>query len=164
MATPFEGLLGNTIELRIIEFLLPFQDLEFNITELVEESGVSKPSVIKVISKFKEWKMVRSNDLNGVEHYSINPDSPYVKIIERFNTAIIEEIIEDETLYAINDHFKDIEKQNSKQIELDQTVDFTIRPSRKSFDFKYGQDEQRDFNLPLFIGQQKQFGGIPDVT
>ena len=55
MSSPFEKILGNTCEMRIIEFLLPLEDLEFNITELAEESGVSRVTAGKVIKKFVKW-------------------------------------------------------------------------------------------------------------
>jgi len=49
MSNPFEKILGNTCEMRIIEFLLPLEDLEFNVTELAEEAGVSRVTAGKVI-------------------------------------------------------------------------------------------------------------------
>ena len=38
----FEGLLGNNCELRMLEYLLPLDGMDFNITELAEEVGVSR--------------------------------------------------------------------------------------------------------------------------
>ena len=38
---PFEGLLGNNCELRMLEYLLPLDGMDFNITKLAEEVGVS---------------------------------------------------------------------------------------------------------------------------
>lgn len=47
MAKPFEGLLGNSGELRMIEYLLPLEGIDFNITELGEEVGVSRVTATK---------------------------------------------------------------------------------------------------------------------
>ena len=41
MALPFEGVFGNNCELRVMEFLLPLRSMEFNITELAEEAGIT---------------------------------------------------------------------------------------------------------------------------
>lgn len=46
MNKPFEDILGNCDELKIIEYLLPLEEIEFNITEIVD--------------KFVEWKLLKS--------------------------------------------------------------------------------------------------------
>lgn len=39
---PFEGILGNTVELRILEKLIAQPDAEFNVSELGTITGVSR--------------------------------------------------------------------------------------------------------------------------
>ena len=43
MVAPFEGLLGDTSELRTIQFLLPASGMRFNISELARETRISSP-------------------------------------------------------------------------------------------------------------------------
>jgi|GEM_PF-1231359 len=101
MSNPFEKILGNTCEMRIIEFLLPLEDLEFNVTELAEESGVSRVTAGKVIKKFVEWGLLIKKD-DSIPCYRLNHDNQIVKSIKLFNTAIIETMLGEEETDNIN--------------------------------------------------------------
>lgn len=101
MSNPFEKILGNTCEMRIIEFLLPLEDLEFNITELAEESGVSRVTTGKVIKKFVKWGILLKRD-NSIPYYRLNHDNQIVRSIKLFNTAIIETMLGEEETHSIN--------------------------------------------------------------
>ncbi len=107
MDKPFEGVLGNNCELRIIEFLLPLKDIEFNISELADEVGISRPTATRVIKKFVDHGIMKvSQERSGIKYYDINYESPYVRIFENLNNVIIEEMLGEETLYEIHDHFE----------------------------------------------------------
>lgn len=107
MRKPFEGLLGNNCELRMLEYLLPLEGIEFGITELAEEICVSKVIATRVVKKYVDWgvlKLVRTID--NTSYYGINHGSLIVKSIEQLNNILIENIIGDETLYEIHDYWK----------------------------------------------------------
>jgi len=106
MTSPFEGLLGNNSELRMLEYLLPLDGIDFNITELAEEVGVSRVTATRVVKKFAEWGVLNSKARAGVTYYSINPESAIVKNIEQFNNILIENILGDEALYEIHDYWE----------------------------------------------------------
>ena|SRR3990167_9195241 len=106
MIKPFEGLLGNNCELRMLEYLLPLQGIEFNIAELAEEVGVSRVTATRIIKKFVEWGVLKLPRTVGNTTYSINHESPIVKSIEQFNNVLIENILGDETLYEIHDYWE----------------------------------------------------------
>lgn len=106
MTSPFEGLLGNNSELRMLEYLLPLDGIDFNITELAEEVGVSRVTATRVVKKFAEWGVLNSRARSGVTYYSINPESAIVKNIEQFNNILIENILGDEALYEIHDYWE----------------------------------------------------------
>lgn len=104
---PFEGLLGNNCELRLLEYLLPLQGIEFNIVELAKEVGVSKVTVTRVVNKFAKWGVLKSRrTIDNIEYYTINHESPVVKSVEQFNNVLIENILGDETLYEIHDYWE----------------------------------------------------------
>jgi len=110
MSKPFESLLGNNCELRIIEFLLPFEGVEFNITELAREAGVSRPTADRVIKKFVEWGFMKiSTTHGGTTYYELNPESPFLRLFEDFNNLIIERMLDDEELYRIHDAWQESE-------------------------------------------------------
>lgn len=105
MLKPFEGLFGNNCELRTLEYLLPLEGLEFNVTELAEEVGISRPSATKTIKIFLEWGLIKSRK-QGENYYSINYESPIVKNILQLNNLLIEKMLGDDVLYEIHDYLE----------------------------------------------------------
>ncbi|MCP1715465.1 DNA-binding GntR family transcriptional regulator [Methanocalculus alkaliphilus] len=106
MPRPFEGILGNTCELRLLEFLLPLEGMEFNITELSEEVGVSRVTVGRVVKKFVAWGILNVNN-RKIPRYSINSSSPIIRGLEIVNNALIRRIIAEE---------KDEERQDMQML------------------------------------------------
>lgn len=103
---PFEGLLGNNCELRMIEYLLPLEGIEFNLTELAQEVGVSRPSATKAVKKFVEWGLINARKKGSSTYYSINIESPIVQNILQLNNLLIEKMLGEETLYEIHDYLE----------------------------------------------------------
>ena len=106
MLQPFEGLLGNNTELRTLEFLLPLNGIEFNISELADEIGVTRQTLSRVLKKFENWGVVRSRTSGQAILYSINDDSPLVKSIAQLNNVIIETMLGTEKLYEIREYLE----------------------------------------------------------
>jgi predicted transcriptional regulator len=103
---PFEGLLGNNCELRMLEYLLPLEGMDFNITELSEEVSVSRVTATRIAKNFVEWGILNSKKRSGIAYYSINQESSIVKNIEQLNNILIENILGDETLHEIHDYWE----------------------------------------------------------
>ncbi len=90
---PFEGVLGNTVELRLLDHLLATPKMDFNVTELARAARISRPSVDESIKKFLQWGIARVTAKRGnMNFYSINEESPIVDAIYIFSDAIIEKI------------------------------------------------------------------------
>ena len=107
MNKPFEGLFGNNSELRMIEYLLPLDKIEFNINELAKDVGISKIIADRNVKKFLKWGLLNITRNTGTTaYYSINLESPIVKCIEQFNNTLIEKILGDEKLYEIHEYLK----------------------------------------------------------
>ena len=107
MRKPFEGIFGNTAELRLLEFLLPLEGLSFNLSELAEEAGVSRPTVQKVVEKFVEHGILKVAKKQGnTKFYEINPTSPFVMLFEEINNVLIEEMLSEETLAEIREYWE----------------------------------------------------------
>ena len=106
MARPFEGLFGNTCELRILEFLLPLSDMEFNITELAEEAGVSRVTAGRVVKKFVACGLLNVG-AGKVPLYSINTDSSIVRRVDDLNNALIEKMLGEERLKEIHEYIQE---------------------------------------------------------
>ena len=112
MNEPFEGLLGNCDELKIIEYLLPLNGIKFNITELSQDLEISVSKITEIVDKFVEWKLLKSITEENIKYYSINHESPIVKSIEQFNNALIENILGDEILYEIHDYWEEMNRKS----------------------------------------------------
>jgi DNA-binding MarR family transcriptional regulator len=106
MTRPFEGILGNTCELRLLEFLLPLDDMEFNVTELSEEAGVSRVTAGRVVKKFVEWGILNAND-RRTTGYSLNRSSTIVMSLDNMNNALIGRMLGEEEAGEIREHLRE---------------------------------------------------------
>ena len=87
---PFEGILGNTKELRVLERLIASPKMEFNPTTLGRMTGVSRDSAIKTIEKLTIWNIiVFSNRKGNMDFYKLNEEEPMVIALNAFNDSII---------------------------------------------------------------------------
>jgi DNA-binding transcriptional ArsR family regulator len=93
MNQPFEGLLGDTCETRLLQFLLPMYGIEFDMAELVEEVGLTRQSIAKAMNKFAARGMVKIRKEGRTPLYSINENSPLVKRLEDFDNSLIESMV-----------------------------------------------------------------------
>lgn len=86
---PFEGILGNTVELRILERLIASPDAEFNVAELSSMTGVHRDSASKVINKFVGWNVLVRITKGKMDFYRLNSYEPLVVSINAFNDSLI---------------------------------------------------------------------------
>ncbi|MDD2297922.1 MAG: winged helix-turn-helix transcriptional regulator [Dehalobacter sp. 4CP] len=102
MAAPFEGLFGDTSELRVIQFLLPLRKLEFNVSELARGTGISRQTMVSVTKKLTKWNVLKLTSKHGnANYYAINDDSMFVEAFETLNNCIIEQMVGQEELNRI---------------------------------------------------------------
>jgi|GEM_PF-6544111 len=146
---PFEGLLGNNCELRMLEYLLPLDGMDFNITELAEEVGVSRVTATRIAKKFVKWGILNSEKRANAAYYSIDLESPIVKNIEQLNNILIETILGDEKLYEIHDYLEaqkphvlaDVEKSNVNEALLPNSDRLTFQSKR----MQHNPERQRNY-------------------
>jgi len=94
MVEPFERLFGDTSELRVIESLLPKRERDFNITEIAEESDISRQAAIPVVRKFLEWDLLKIDSKRGnANYYKVNEDSDFIKAFREINGSLIEKVM-----------------------------------------------------------------------
>lgn len=94
---PFEGLMGNTCNLRVIEYLLPLKNTKFNEKDLIEDIGVSKPTIIKAIRKFTEYELIKKVEQVGNSiYYKVNSASPFIPLFEDVDNLIIQHLVGEE--------------------------------------------------------------------
>lgn len=104
LQSPFEGVLGNNCELRVLEYLLPLGGIDFNVSELAEDVGVSRPTATRVLKKFVEHGIMKESRSQGqVVFYELDPRSPFVRLMENLNNLLIEEMLGEEMLNEIHE-------------------------------------------------------------
>ena len=97
MVAPFEGLLGDTSELRTIQFLLPVSGMRFNISELARETRISRQTMIRVVAKLTKWNVLKiAGRHGGANYYALNQDSGFIKAFEDLDNLIIEQMESEE--------------------------------------------------------------------
>lgn len=89
-ARPFEGLLGDTTELRIAEKLMALRSFLLNQKEVAERVGITRQSAAKVLEKFQKWGLVLSESKGNQLLYKLNEGSPLSFGIDALNGALLE--------------------------------------------------------------------------
>ncbi len=93
MAEPFEKLFGDTSELRIIESIISKRGYDFNMTEIAEESDISRQAAIPVVKKFLEWGLIKLDSKRGnANYYTVNEDSDFIRAFKDINRSLIEKL------------------------------------------------------------------------
>jgi len=96
---PFEGILGNSSEVKIIEHLMSCPHFEFTINDIMEQVGVSRPSASEVIKKFIKWNMViKTKEVGNTRFYQLNDRSGLAILLTDFSDELIRLIIREEEL------------------------------------------------------------------
>ena len=116
MGQPFDGVLGNSSELRLLEFLLPMHDVEFNISELADEVNVSRVTITRVVKKFIVKDILKTRRVAPVTYYSLNYASPIVQWFQDGNNVFIEMMLGDEILYDIHDAINQRQSMTAKNL------------------------------------------------
>ena len=98
--TPFEGILGDTIALRVAEFLVAMKGQRLFQNEIAVAVDASRQAVAESLSKFEEWNIVTSAKRGTAREYEVNEHSPLVYAFAILNGAIIEELT-GETIVAV---------------------------------------------------------------
>jgi len=100
MAEPFERLFGDTSELRVIESLIPKKNYNFNITEIAEESDISRQAAIPVVKKFLDWGLIQLDSKRGnANYFKVNENSEIMKAFKEINKSLIKHILREELAF-----------------------------------------------------------------
>jgi hypothetical protein len=107
MVAPFEGLFGDTSELRTIQFLLPVSGLRFNISELARETRISRQTMMRVVAKLTKWNVLKiAGRHGGANYYALNQDSGFIKAFEDLDNLIIEQMQGEESKIEMTASFQ----------------------------------------------------------
>ncbi|MFH1637672.1 MAG: helix-turn-helix domain-containing protein [Candidatus Woesearchaeota archaeon] len=72
---------GNTIQNRILEYILENQDLDFAVSDITKELRISKPKIYEVIKYFEEkGYVIKSRIVSKTQLYILNKKNKRVKL------------------------------------------------------------------------------------
>jgi len=97
---PFEKVLGDTPELRILNELLPLagrmtvdnDETYLTFEEISENTGLESQEFFVAITWFRQFEMIltrHKNENEEVHEYALNKNSPVVQSIAHFDNALI---------------------------------------------------------------------------
>lgn len=90
MRKPFEGIFGDTAELKILDLLIPLERVAVSVDDIVKELEIENAKAQKVIKKFLEYGILKhSYQKDGVEYYELNTYSPIVQSLNDINNYLI---------------------------------------------------------------------------
>ncbi len=90
----FLEVLGDTTELRIIDFLLDNIFTSVYKNEIIERTGLSRNSFFRVWNKLEKYKIVKPvKQVGRATLYQLNKDNEFVKWLVKTDLALIEQSI-----------------------------------------------------------------------
>lgn len=90
----FLDVLGDTTELRIIDFLLDNIFTPVYKNEIIERTGLSRNSFFRVWNKLERYGLVKSvKQVGRAVLYQLNKDNEFVKWLVKTDLALIEQSV-----------------------------------------------------------------------
>jgi|HubBroStandDraft_1064217.scaffolds.fasta_scaffold02868_7 hypothetical protein len=92
--SPFGGILGQSSELKVLDFVLGFPTKDFNVSELAREADLSRPSARSVLYKLLDWGILEGAGVRaGSRYFKLNETSDHVASLREFLQATNELIV-----------------------------------------------------------------------
>ena len=94
MKTLFEDILGKSVETEVLQFFLEGRELDYCVTDLIEELRVDEALIVCVFNRFIKKQILVPTRIVGVRQlYTLNNDSEIVThLIKIFDIVIDEKI------------------------------------------------------------------------
>lgn len=92
----FEELFGSKAKARTLMFLLAHPIFDYTIQDIVENTGLSRASVVNALQTFLKYGMVRvTRRIGRAEFYQINLLNPIVEGVNSLNRKMAEYLIQE---------------------------------------------------------------------
>lgn len=97
---------GKTLRNKVLEFILELGELDFAVSDILEEVKISKPKLYEIIKELETEKIInQSRKVGGTQLYVLNINSNKVKLlVKSFNeclNTVIEELKEEPILAEV---------------------------------------------------------------
>ena len=113
----FKDIFGNNPQTKILDFLADYPRFDYSITEISEKSGVSRPTVYKIINILLEKKLiVKTRDQGNSSLYKLNTDNKLVQVMLKFDFEIASKIAEIEVKDTVKKYKPVLTKLKTREI------------------------------------------------
>ena len=89
---PFEGLFGDTPEVRLLEHFISMPRATFTVKELLEHVHISRPTLMEKLARFVELEVITEVRSVRPMVFQLNPDSDLVRAVDIVNFALVDQI------------------------------------------------------------------------
>jgi DNA-binding MarR family transcriptional regulator len=94
--TLFREIYGNSISMRIIEFLMEHQYTDFAVGDMARELKISRPKAYEIIDEYVKKQYINKTRIMGrTQLYKLNRDHPIIKIYLRNFRECIKMVIDE---------------------------------------------------------------------
>ena len=90
MVSVFREAYGNTMQNRILEYLLERRELDFAVCDMARTLNISKPKAYEIVKKFEKKNFVKKSRIIGkTQLYILDRENKWVKIhVRNFDEAL----------------------------------------------------------------------------
>ena len=92
------SIFGDSPRMKIIDYLLEFPTNEFTLTELVDEIGMSKTTVPKILDDYENKEMIiKTEKIGKSQPYKINLKNPLIQLMQNAAHMTSDKIADQQT-------------------------------------------------------------------
>ena len=89
--------IGDTIENRIIDFLIEGRGIDYTKSDIAKNCRISRPTLYKVFSRLEKEKIVKPSRIIGrVQLYSLNENNERIKALLKLEEFLLKNSFEEE--------------------------------------------------------------------
>ncbi len=91
---PFEGILGKSARVKLLDFLITHPFDSYSIKELSEFSEISRTTIYEILPDLLRFRILKEvRKIGSITMYQTNLESETTKAILRLNTALVDIIV-----------------------------------------------------------------------
>lgn len=98
----FKEIFGNSPQTKILDFLADHPNYDYNVSDISKNSGVSRPTVYKIIEILLKKKLIiKTRESGNSSLYKLNTKNKLVQVILKFDFELAEQIAEMESKITV---------------------------------------------------------------
>jgi sugar-specific transcriptional regulator TrmB len=87
---------GKSLRNRFLEYLLEMRDLDFAVTDVAEDIGISKPKAYDILKNLEKENIVKKTRVvGGTQLYSLNKEDKKVKLLMKNFKECLDMVVEE---------------------------------------------------------------------